>query len=57
MLTIACCIPCGGGAVTAETGGWATDGVGGPVGGPAWDPALWGASSGVVLWACCRPPE
>lgn len=52
-------IPCGGGAVTAETGGITATGGGGgppPLGG-ACDPALCGASSGVVLWACCNPPE
>lgn len=50
-----------GGGATADTAGGADaadGGWGGPVDG--WfDPALCGASNGVVLWACCvcNPPE
>lgn len=40
--------------MTAETGGTATDGGGGPLGGPC-GPELSGNSSGVVLCACCNP--
>lgn len=56
MLTRPWGIPGGGTAEIAETGGGATDCGGGTVCG-AWAPALWGASWGVVLWACCNPPE
>lgn len=44
----------GGGAETAALGGTAcgVDTLGG-----TWEPALCGASNGVVLCACCNPPE
>lgn len=46
--------PCGCTAEMAETvGGGPADGGGTDVGAPA----LCGASCGVVLWACCNPPE
>lgn len=59
LLTIACCIP--GGGATADTAGGAETAEG-CWGGPldaCVEPALCGASNGVVLWACCvcRPPE
>lgn len=54
LLTKPCGIPWGWTADIAETGGGtACDGT--VVGACA--PALWGASCGVVLWACCNAPE
>lgn len=53
LLTNPCGIPWGWTADIAETvGGGPADG-GTDVGAPA----LCGASCGVVLWACCNPPE
>lgn len=53
LLTSPCGIPWGCTADIAETvGGGPADG-GTDVGAPA----LCGASCGVVLWACCNPPE
>lgn len=56
LLTNGCCWIPGGGA---ETGGADADCDGGPLGVPCVDPALCGASKGVVLCACCvcSPPE
>lgn len=58
LLTIACCIPGGGATAEAAGGAETADWGGGPLEACV-DPALWGASNGVVLWACCvcNPPE
>lgn len=54
MLTSPWGMPGGGAAATTDTGGGAAVCGGGTVCG-AWAPALWGASCGVVLCACCNP--
>lgn len=54
LLTNPCGIPWGWTADIAEAvGGGPADGGGTDVGAPT----LCGASCGVVLWACCNPPE
>lgn len=47
----------GGGAAAATDALAGTADCGVDTLGGTWGPALWGASSGVVLCACCNPPE
>lgn len=53
LLSIACCMLGGADATDAAVGtACGVDTLGGTC-----DPALCGASNGVVLCACCNPPE